>query len=421
VRIAQPAAVGAAPTQSWDGLVVIASGTSWDDTWLSEKHLALHLAKHVPVLFVDPPASVLTPLRKPALRGSTRGPRLRVLDRNLARLTPLTVPGISRPGLRTIGEWFTRRAIARAVARLGGTVDGLVVASLDDVFGACDARVTVLYGTDDWVAGAELMGIPSGWLRRRERARLATADVVVTVSPGLADRWARTARTVLIIPNGCDTGHFSAVDEAAPSAAVTLPDPIAGFIGHLSDRIDIGLLESVAASGASLLLVGPRQLTFDLERMTALLAHPNVQWVGARSFDELPALMRRITVGLTPYTDSDFNQSSDPLKTLEYLAAGRPAVVTDLPSAHRIPAGLVEVCATPADFTAQTLRLLRQPADAEQAERRRSYALTQSWAARSLDFLAIFTDARSGRQIVPDAVDRGSPGPTRSAAGPEPS
>jgi teichuronic acid biosynthesis glycosyltransferase TuaH len=40
--------------QRWDGLIVVASGTSWDDTWLSEKHLALRLADRAPVLFVDP-------------------------------------------------------------------------------------------------------------------------------------------------------------------------------------------------------------------------------------------------------------------------------------------------------------------------------------------------------------------------------
>ena len=398
--------------QDWAGLVVIASGTSWDDTWLSEKHLALHLSKHLPVLFVDPPVSLLTPLRKPALRASTQGPRLRALGKNLARLTPMTVPGISRPGLRNVGEWLTRRAIRRAVARLGARVDGLVVASLDDVFGACEARVTVLYGTDDWVAGAELMGISSGWLRRRERLRLQSADVVVTVSQELAGRWSLTAPSVLVIPNGCDTDHFAGVDEVAPAASVTLPDPIAGFIGHLSERIDIGLLEGVAATGSSLLLVGPRQLTFDLDRMTALLAHDNVQWVGARPFSELPALMRRIHVGLTPYTASDFNRGSDPLKTLEYLAAGRPAVVTDLPSSRRIPPGLVEVCATPAEFTAETLRLLAQAPDAGLAEKRRAYARSQNWEARALDFAQIFSDARAGRHAAQGAADPGSPAPT---------
>jgi teichuronic acid biosynthesis glycosyltransferase TuaH len=399
--------------QAWDGLVVIASGTSWDDTWLSEKHLALELSRHVPVLFVDPPVSVLTPFRKPALRGSTRGPRLRVLDTNLARLTPLTLPGISRPGLRSLGELITRRAIAAAVARMGANVDGLVVASLDNVFGACDARVTVLYGTDDWVAGAELMGIRTGWLRRRERLRLHTADVVVAVSQSLADRWAQSASTVVVIPNGCDTAHYGSVDDAPESTPITLPEPIAGFVGHLSDRIDLGMLESVAATGSSLLLVGPRQLTFDLERMTALLARDNVQWVGPQPFEALPGLMRRITVGLTPYTDSDFNRSSDPLKTLEYLAAGRAAVVTDLPSARRIPAGLVEVCATPRDFAEKTVSLLAGAADPALAEERRAYARTQNWEARALDFVRLLGVERPGRHAAPPVADPGNPARTR--------
>jgi len=28
---------------SWDGMVVIASGMSWDEPWMSEKHLAIAL------------------------------------------------------------------------------------------------------------------------------------------------------------------------------------------------------------------------------------------------------------------------------------------------------------------------------------------------------------------------------------------
>ncbi|WP_448631434.1 hypothetical protein [Cellulomonas soli] len=55
-------------------LVVLASGVSWDDAWMSEKHLAVALSAHVPVLFVDPPVSYLTPLRKPHLRAGGLGP-----------------------------------------------------------------------------------------------------------------------------------------------------------------------------------------------------------------------------------------------------------------------------------------------------------------------------------------------------------
>lgn len=373
--------------QDWDGLVVIASGTSWDGAWLSEKHLALQLSRVVPVLFVDPPVSVLTPLKKPALRESTTRPRLRMIQKNLARLTPMTTPGVSRPGLHRIAEWATRRAIARAVRELSVRAQAIVVGSLDDVFDSCDAKVKVLYGTDDWITGGDLMGISSNWLRRRERLQLESADVVIAVSEQLAARWSTKARSVLVIPNGCDTDHFSTVDTQQPAEEVTLSDPIAGFIGHLSERIDIGVLERIAESGASLLLVGPRQLTFNLDRMTALLAHSNVQWVGPQPFERLPSFMRRIAVGLTPYTDSDFNRSSDPLKTLEYLAAGRPAVVTDLPSAHRVPHDLIEICTGTESFVERTLEILAREPDTALSKRRKEYAQSQNWAARAHDFL----------------------------------
>lgn len=377
--------------QAWDGLVVIVAGVSWDDTRLSEKHLAIHLSRLVPVLYVDPAISVLTPLKKPALRSSTSGPRLRMVGANLARLTPLTVPGISRPGLRIIAAWATRRAIARAVRRLGGNVRALVVASLDDVFGSCPG-LQVMYGTDDWITGGGLMGLSSTWLRKREAAQLRRADVVVAVSDQLAARWAPEARSVVVIPNGCDTDHFAAVESALPAGEVTLPDPIAGFIGHLSERIDLDALEMIAETGASLLLIGPRQTTFNIEKMEALLAHPNVQWVGPQPFDRLPAFMARIAVGLTPYTDSDFNRGSDPLKTLEYLSAGKPAVVSDLPSVRRIPQDLVHVCSTPEAFAERTLEVLGRPPDPALAQRRRHYAASQNWDARARDFVALFSN-----------------------------
>ena len=186
----------------------------------------------------------------------------------------------------------------------------------------------------------------------------------------------------------------SAVSTAANSS-VSQPLPITGFVGHLSDRIDLAMLEAVADTGSSLLVVGPRQLTFDLERVGALFARPNVQWVGPQPFERLPSYLRRISVGLTPYADSAFNRASHPLKTLEYLAAGRPAVVSDLPASRVIPDGLVRIAADPAAFGELTVEALEAPPDPEASARRTAYARTQSWAERANDFAALIT-ANSG-------------------------
>lgn len=373
-------------SQSWEGLIVIASGMSWDDLWLVEKQLALQLAKYAPVLFVDPAMSYLTRFRKPELAQPLLSRRLRIVGPNLARLTPLAPPGLSRPLLRNLTQYATRLAIRRATGRLGGHVKAMVVCSLNPLLRSCSADQRILYGTDDWVAGASLMGLSPTWLAKREDQQLRDAQSVVAVSPTLAEKWASRATAVTVIGNGCDAEAFAGCDSIPPAEDIRLPEPIAGFFGHLSDRIDADLLMAVAETGASLLLVGPRQLTFDIDRFQALLAMPNVQWTGARNFPELPAYMRKVKVGLTPYVGSAFNNSSFPLKTLEYLAAGRACVVSALPWTTSFPPDLLSVCGDRASFAAATVQALAATPDTDLADKRKAYAQQHSWTARGQEW-----------------------------------
>ncbi len=207
------------------------------------------------------------------------------------RVTPVAPPGISRPVLRELAYRATGAALRAALRRLHGTTRALVAASLDPLLDACPADVRVLYGTDDWVAGAALMGLSATVLARQERSQLARADVVVAISEPLADRWRGiSGKPVAVVGNGCDAEFFASSDAVDRAADITLPDPIAGFVGHVSERIDLSLLEAIADSGASLLLVGPRSPVVDGARLERLVGRPNVQATGVRPFVELPAL-----------------------------------------------------------------------------------------------------------------------------------
>ena len=277
----------------------------------------------------------------------------------------------------------TRRAMRRAVRRLGGDVEAVIVGSLDDYFGACGERQKVLWGTDDFAAAGELMGVSPRWLRRRESDQLAKADVITAVSETLAGKWmALGSRKVTVLPNGCDSRRFASSQDAAPAEDVRVPAPIALFMGHLSDRIDLRALESVAEAGLSLLLVGHRQSTFQLQRMERLLGRPNVQWVGPKSFFELRSYLGASAVGLTPYVDSAFNRSSFPLKTLDYLAAGLPVVSSDLPSARALGTDLVSVVATSDEFGPTAVRLATEERPDDLAARARNFAAGHDWDVR---------------------------------------
>jgi teichuronic acid biosynthesis glycosyltransferase TuaH len=364
-------------------LVIMAPGNAWDGHRLGQHHLATHLSERVRVLWVDPSISFLTPLNDPAAARALREDRLREVAPNIVRLSPVTVPGVTRPVLRDVARSQARRAVRRAVAALGGTVHSTIVASLNDMLDVVPSAQRVFFGTDDYVAGASLMGTDPRWLERIEQRQLAKADVVVAISPTLRDRWSTTRPDTHLVPNGCRAEHLATVDRAPWPDDVVLPAPIAGFVGYISDRIDLEMLEAVADSGASVLLVGPRSPTFEIAKLDALLARPNVQWVGPKPFDALPSYLRAIDVGLTPYRQSAFNHASFPLKTLEYLAAGRPAVVSDLPAHRWLGTRHIRIADTHESFAQHVRALLAVPGSPADAAARRSFAAGHSWSARA--------------------------------------
>ncbi len=386
-------------------LVVFCAGTSWDGLAGSDRHLATALMAHTRLLWVDPPVSALTPARYRGGAGRRLVPRLSVVDTGMTRLTPVAPPGWTRPGVLLVTWPLVRAQVRWALRRIGAPLPRAVVAcSLDDVLSGWPRSVrTVLYGTDDYVAGAGLMRLGERSLVRSERRQLAAADLVVAVSPVLAQRWtARGARRVALLPNGCDAAAGAQVDSApAPvglplglplGLPVGLPGdrpgdrPVVGLVGQLSDRIDIELLAAVAALDCTLLIVGPYRAGWEPERFAALVSRPNVIHVGAVPATALPSYLGAIDVGLTPYRDTPFNRASFPLKTLEYLAAGRPVVSTDLPATRWLSTDLVSTARTPAEFAAAVRHTLPGARDPRLVARRRSFAGQHSWPRRAAEF-----------------------------------
>jgi teichuronic acid biosynthesis glycosyltransferase TuaH len=110
-----------------------------------------------------------------------------------------------------------------------------------------------------------------------------------------------------------------------------------------------------------LLLVGPRQDGYGGTRFDELVKRSNVCWVGERSYAQIPSYLRLIDVGLTPYASSLFNNASSPLTTLEYLAAGRGSVSTDLPGVRAFATDQVTIATTPESFADAVQRTMQVP------------------------------------------------------------
>ena len=377
-------ALAAAPPEAWDGLVVLCAANSWDDTKLADRHMAERLQAHAPVLYVDPPISHLTRFNKPAVAASLRGPRLRRLGPRLARFTPLVPPKPTHPAMLGLSSRLVRRQLRGAVRELGGDVRAVVSTWLFfDAYGVCGEQRRVYWWQDDPVGAAAHWGASAERLAAAEQRLADASDLLVAVNEGAVERWVARGHATAYLPNGCDAEFFATVEDAPAPPDVDLPGPIAGFIGHLNSRTDLALLEAVADAGVSLLLIGPKDPAFEPERFARLAARGNVSHLGARPFESLRSYLKVMDVGLVPYGATEFNKYSFPLKTLEYLAAGRPVVATSLPAVRSLDTELVTLADDPAAFAAAVLREAGSARAPELVRRRRAFALRHSWGERA--------------------------------------
>jgi teichuronic acid biosynthesis glycosyltransferase TuaH len=375
---------------SREDLIVYLAVGWWDGPAGTDRHLALALREYGPVLYVEPPISAMTRLLKPQLADVAAAPRLRVHGLRFAQLVTHVAPGMTRPVLRHLRAPMVGRAVRAAVRSLYGPASGrvppvaaVVSARVDERWPRLAARRRLLYVTDDLVAGADLLGVGRQPLLRAEAIALRGADAVAVVSTDLRDRYAADGVAAEFVPNGCSPETFVDVDLAPPPSDVDLPGPVAGFVGHINDRIDLALLEAVADTGSSLLVVGPLAHGYRADRFLALTKRPNVCWLGSRPYEEMPGCLRLIDVGLTPYADTAFNRASFPLKTLEYLAAGRGAVATTLPAHTWLDTDLITLADRPADFAERVRTALAVPRTAGLVARRRAFAQQHSWQRRA--------------------------------------
>lgn len=397
------AAPRVAPASS-DGPILWFPGVSWDAIAGTDRQLAIELAEEHPIVWVDTPHSVLR----------TRGagvPSVTHPHPNIVRLRASAIAGVQRPLLRDLAN--RRRAhVARRYLAANGLTPSVVIASttapmLDLVRDLPSRRI--YYATDDFVEAASIWGVSRRYLSAARERNLRSADLVLAVSQELGRHLERGTTPSRWLPNGAELSRFDGIERIDP-AQVGLADPIAGVVGQFNARTDLDCLFAVRAIGLSLLLVGPRWFTSrdDDEAFDRLIADPGVRWTGEVPSDQLVRYLRAMDVGLTPYRDTVFNRRSFPLKTVEYLAAGLPVIVTDVVSPEGLDERWVHTAGTPAAFAALAARVAVTPRDSADVQRA---AAPHSWHARATELLAVLdTVARDPMPHPPTAhAHRASP------------
>jgi glycosyltransferase involved in cell wall biosynthesis len=378
--------------ETFDFLIVATA--DWDNPlWTNKQHLASRLgAAGHRVLYVESLG-----LRKPGAsrrdigrmwRRLRRANRLRRVVGSVWVLSPLVIPLHDSRLVRRANRSIIRRGIGRALRRIGmarpilWTYNPLVLELLEGVEWSA-----LVYHCVDELAGSP--GMPTELLERAERELCRRADLVVASAPALAKSRREFSKRLEYVPNVADFENFvRAADPETPVAAdlEAIPPPRIGFVGAISNyKLDLELLEEVLRSRPdwSLVMVGPVGGGDPGTRADSLEELPNVHLLGIRRREELPGYLKGFDVCLLPNRINRYTSHMFPLKFFEYLATGRPVVMTPLPSLEefRHLAFVAEAYDPPA-FERAIESALDEPAEAPVRKRRVEEARKHDWSSQ---------------------------------------
>jgi glycosyltransferase involved in cell wall biosynthesis len=265
------------------------------------------------------------------------------------------------------------------------------------VVGSLGELVSIYFCMDNY---AELPGVSRTVIEPLERKLLSRVGAVVATAAELRKSKWPASRRAFHLPQGVNFDHF-ATPQAVPPELARLGSPRIGFAGGVSECCDLALIQAVAESNpqGSVVLVGP--VSVDLSVLTA----PNIHVLGDRPYATLPAYVQAFDVGIIPYVLNEWTRAVDPLKLLEYLAAGIPVVSTPIPEVHKY-AAVTTLASHPTEFArAAVTACIDDRLELRRA--RQQVAREQTWERRAAQFLDIVRDLYANGAPASHTGDRG--------------
>ena len=277
---------------------------------------------------------------------------------------PYNAVAATAPGRAAI-EWLAERHLRARLRALGVEREPVVLVS--NIY--CPALLerlpkrAVFYDYND--NPFQFAGIPE-WARGYWPRTARQAQTFFVVSEFYRRALAsELSQPLVVLGNGVEYERFAA-PQPVPEDVARLPRPLIGYLGLLSHFLDFDTLEALRRGrrGGTLVLIGPGSTATE-RAVRELSGREGVAVLGPRPYEQVPAYMGALDVGVIPFRAQDrYVQGINPNKTYQFLASGRPVVTTPVLDLEAAPPCL-QFASQPDAFVAAVHAALDAPPAAE--------------------------------------------------------
>ncbi|MDO9085563.1 MAG: glycosyltransferase [Anaerolineaceae bacterium] len=221
---------------------------------------------------------------------------------------------------------------------------------------------------------------------------LKNAKIVLATAIKLVEEAKHFRSDVIYSPNGVVYDHFANVESQEqvlpPSDLVPLlkmQKPIIGYYGALARWFDYELLKGIAQRRQDYLfvLIGP---DYDGTMKHAGISHlENIYWLGVKQYAELPFYLHFFDVATIPFLVNDITHATSPLKLFEYMAGGKPIVITPMHESMQYEGVLV--ADGPDEFVEKLDQTLLISKDSHYINEIKKLALQNTWESRAEEII----------------------------------
>jgi glycosyltransferase involved in cell wall biosynthesis len=372
-----------------------------EDWWYHHPHSKNHIMKRFAragnrVLFVNSISMGLPSLSNPDLFAKIRrklssyARYLRRTEDGIIVVSPLALPFYSSSISRRLNQvlLLAQLKLLMVYFDLRDPILWIAIPTASSLAGKLGEQAVVYQVSDKYEANQMDHSTSAQVIRSMHLDLLSRADIIYYSGRKLYDEalsfHPEAASKSRLLEQAVDYEHFAqatgvAARLPAPDDIRGIPGPRLGYFGAMESWLmDQTLIRYVARRRPEWhwVLIGLRAAPLDIETL------PNVHYLGPRPYDQVPIYASEFDVCVLPWvTDNVFVNYGSAIKVREYLATGKPVVITPLYEYEHLD-GILRIARSADDFIQKVEDALERDC-MEQRVARQSAVMGATWDARA--------------------------------------